>query len=445
MTRALIAGALALALAVAATASAQPAPRPHAPPFALTAKSRATALAAIEDALAHDYVVPELRAPLVAKLKDGERAGRYTTDDPFAFARLVVEDMNAVAHDHHLWMQVDPDAYKASLAPHAGGAGSPGGESGMDALQHHRDTLDHHGIAELRILPGNIRYLRITGFEWETDLTGGIYDDALRFLHDGDAIIIDIRGNPGGDHAAVRYLLSHFMEPDKLLLTFLSGGEAPKQSYTLEHVPAGRMIGKPLYVLVDGGVASAAEDFSYAVQQFKLGDLVGATTAGAANNNKLVQIAPGFTLSVSYGKPVHPVSNTNWEGTGVAPSVPTDPLHALPVAEQLALTRLASARGVSAESAQRYAWAKPAVDAELHPVALTDAQLGALAGTYGKATLALARGALVLSIPEHPNVPLVPMTADWFAVPGVDYLRVHVTPTAVELHFADGGSHAFKR
>src|SRR6185295_8308874 len=100
------------------------------------------------------------------------------------------------------------------------------------------------------------------------------------------AIVIDLRGNGGGDPLAVRYLVSHFMAPNQLLITFLEAGKAPEESRTLADLPAGRLTGKPLYVLTDRRCGSACEDFAYAVQQFKLGELVGATTAGAANNNR---------------------------------------------------------------------------------------------------------------------------------------------------------------
>ena len=41
------------------------------------------------------------------------------------------------------------------------------------------------------------------------------------------------------------------------------------------------MVGKPLYVLTGGSSASAAEEFIGHVAGFKLGELVGETTAGA--------------------------------------------------------------------------------------------------------------------------------------------------------------------
>ena len=285
-----------------------------------------------------------------------------------------------------------------------------------------------------RILGGNVRYLRIAGFEWVDDETGPAYDDAMRFLKGGDAAIIDLRGNGGGTHAAVRYLVSHFMRGDVLEMTFLAGSAVPEQSRTLEYLPAGRLQNLPLYVLIDGGTASAAEAFAYDVQQFKLGELVGARTVGAANNNKFLPIAPNFLLSVSFGRPLHAVSNTNWEGVGVAPTVDAPSQQALLVAHSLALKRLSEKQGVTAENLSDYAWAATAVEASLRPVVVTPEQLQDLAGRYRTTQVEFRDGALWLSRPDRPTVRLAPMTTDGlFAVDGSDRLRVRFTGQALEL------------
>ena len=45
-----------------------------------------------------------------------------------------------------------------------------------------------------------------------------------------------------------------------------------------------------------GRTGSAAEAFAYDIQQFKVGELIGAKTVGAANNNKLLPIAALLSL-----------------------------------------------------------------------------------------------------------------------------------------------------
>ena len=400
--------------------------RPPAP-VRLSPAERTAAVKAIGAALPESYVFPELRPTLVERLRQAQEAGRYDVADPGVFAERITDDLREVGHDGHLYLSFAPAEYAAALAPAASDAGS-------EAFDRRRALRDHFGLTELKVLPGNIRYLRISGFEWVQDETGAAYDDAMRFLKLGDAVIIDLRGNGGGASEAVQYLTSHFLPADTLLLTFLQGSGPQAQSRTLAYLPAGRLQGKPLYVLIDGGVASAAEEFTYHVQQFKLGELVGARTAGGANNNRLVPIAPGFMLSVSFGRPVHSVSNTNWEGVGIAPSVETAPAQALDAAQSLALSRLAQAPGATPDQLADYAWARPAVEARLHPVSLTAKQLRARAGSYGEIAVALRDGALWLTRANRPPRRLAPLDAEGlFAVDGVDVLRVRFTPKGLEL------------
>ena len=400
---------------------AQQAPEP------LTAADRERALGEVRKVLAEEYVVPAMRSRLVERLSRAEKEGRYDVEQRSVFAERVTEDLRDVARDGHLSLRHSPAQYTAALAPR-------GSDRGSEAFAERAALRAHHGLGEMRVLPGNIRYLKLTGFHWVTDRTGLAYDGAMRFLRDGDAVILDLRGNGGGHAAAVQYLVSHFLPADTLLLTFVQGSETPFQSRTLNHVPAGRLLGKPLYVLIDGNVASAAEELAYHVQQFKLGELVGDTTAGGANNNRLVPIAPAFLLSVSIGRPVHAVSGTNWEGAGIAPSVVADPERALDVAHSLALTRLAEGRGAAPEQLAEYAWVRTALEARLRPVTLPPGRLRGLAGSYGEAKVELRRDALWLVRPDRPARRLSPLTADGlFAVAGVDELRVRFRPEALEL------------
>jgi hypothetical protein len=300
----------------------------------------------------------------------------------------------------------------------------------------------------MQILPGNIRYLRIIHFEWVQDETGAVYDEAMRFLKDGDAVIIDLRGNGGGTAAATHYLLSHFRDPGSVDYISYAGSKQEPSSPALDYLPAGRLKGKVLYVLIDGGTGSGAEAVAYDLQQFKLGDLVGAKTAGAANNNKLLPIAPNFILSISYGRPEHVLSHSNWEGVGVHPDVEADPAQALDVAQALALKRLAELPGVASEALAEYAWARVAVEARLHPVTFSTEQLKAWAGRYGKPNvgygqveLILNDGTLWLERPSRPTARLSPLTSDGlFAIQGSEHLRARLSGKTLELLWWDDPS-----
>ena len=412
---------------------------------ALSPADRDAVLAAVRAALRSGYVFPEKVDAILASLETARKAGRYDIEDAGLLAERLSEDLRAASGDRHLYMLYDPAQYAASMVPPAA-AGAAGAEDSA-AFERRMAERAGQGLAEERVLPGNIRYLKISQFWWVNDETGAWYDSAMRFLRGGDAIIIDLRGNPGGSHAAVRYLVSHFMDGDALEMTFLASGKAPEQSRTLEHLPAGRLTGKPLYVLIDHDVGSAAEAFAYDVAQFRLGELVGATTAGAANNNRFVSIAPGFMLSLSYGRPVHPVSGTNWDGTGVVPTVSADPARALEAADTLALTRLLAAPGGDAAVRAERQWALDAAEAALNPVTLPAARLKGFAGHYGLVRVTLRDGALVMARAGRPDRRLAPLTADGlFAVEGSTMLRVRFKPGALDtLWMGDPEPRSFKR
>ena len=403
----------------------------------LSTQQRDTALLAIKNEFRQHYVFPEMRPKIIERLDARQRAGAYDTDDAVQFADRITRDLREVSDDRHLSLRVNAAAYVAAKS-------EPKSDAGEEAYYRRMAERSNHGLSEMKILPGNIRYLRVTGFRWVDDETGAAYDAAMRFLQGGDAIVIDVRNNGGGSHGAVRYLVSHFLDADTLELSFLEGSKPPSQSRALDYLPAGRLKGKPLYVLIDGQTASAAEAFAYDVQQFRLGELIGVKTVGAANNNKLVPIAPNFILSVSYGRPLHAVSGGNWEGRGVTPDVDAPSEQAPDVAQERALQRLLQAKDASAEQRRDYAWAQAGVAARLHPLTLDSDALAALAGRYRKAgtgpdaiEVAQCDGALWLTLPKKPPARLTPLTQDLFGVDGYEILRVRLLDKQLEILWLD--------
>lgn len=397
----------------------------------LLPEQRDAAVEAIIAALESQYVFPDRLPAIVQSLRAANANGRYDTADPAAFATRISEDISRSGIDTHLYLQYDPERFTAETTAQSDATAS---SIDLDAILAERARRAHYGLGEVRLLPGNVRYLRITAFNWVENETGQAYDDAMRFLRDADAIIIDVRGNGGGSHEAVRYALSHFMSSGQLLMTFLEAGKDPEQSRTLSYLPAGRITDTPLYVLIDGSTGSAAEDFAYSVQQFQLGRLVGQTTAGGANNNRFVPIPPGFLLSVSFGRPVHAVSGGNWEGTGVAPDVPTPAPNALDMAEKLALDGLLAGVDDDARRAE-YEWASVAVEARLHPVILPVEALRPRAGHYGEAMIDFRDEALWLTTkPGAPMRRMLPLTPDGllFALEGHEMLRARFAGSDLE-------------
>ena len=414
-----MAGAAALALQ-AATAAAQPAPaRP-----AAAAVDAAKVVADVRRILAANYVLPEMRPKLDAALAAGLASGRYNVADPAELASRINADLEKVARDKHLSIEYNP-AQHAELASQPPGSGAD--DAGPSAEDVRRATRMNHGIASLEVLPGNIRAMEYNGFVWAGPKTAEALDNAMRFLRDGDAVIIDLRRNGGGSPQAVQYLVSHFLEAGKPIVTFHMRGEPAETLSTLPTLPAGRMVGKPLYVLTSGHSASAAEEFIGHVAGYKIGELVGETSAGAGFRNEIFPVSGGYVISVSVGRAVLASTGKDWEGVGIGPASRTDPDKALEVAQARALRRLAAA--APANENRRLEAQAAVLEAQANPIR-TALPLASYAGTYGERTVAVEDGALTWRFGTGPKLEMVAVGPNEFTFADSPMTRVHFTVAA---------------
>ncbi|MEQ1865494.1 MAG: S41 family peptidase [Micropepsaceae bacterium] len=363
------------------------------------------------------YVFPDKRAAIVAAVKAARDGGAYDIANPQEMAEKLTADLSKASGDGHLYMNYNPAQF-ADLSRPAAGRHEPS----RFALDEGRERND--GYDEQKVLSGNVRYVRVSGFIWSEKTTPPIVDAAARFLSNGDAIVIDLRGNGGGHAEAVQRLVSYFFAGGTQELMRFHDGLSGKTDINrvLAKLPSPRLAGKPLYVLIDGGTGSAAEEFAYHIQQFKLGTLVGETTAGAANNNQLFPVAPFFVASVSVGRPEHPVSHTNWEKAGVAPQVTTPSADALNQAHLLALKILAA--GATQAQKDGYAWDIAGLEATLKPVQVSTQELDAYVGTYGVRRIWREGATLKFQREQRPVTDLIPMGPDLFGLASTASVRL---------------------
>jgi len=401
-----LAGAAALAL-IPATAGAQ---AQEAAAAAATAKVEPRAVVAdIKRILNANYVLPELRPQLAAALDKGLAAGRYNVSDPGVLSERINADLTAVAHDGHLGMHFDAKQ-SAQLAARPAGAGADDAPPTDEEIRF--ADRRNHGITQLKVLPGNIRYLESVGFFWGGDKTKEAYDNAMRFLKGGDAIIIDMRQNGGGSPDAVRYMISHFLEPNTPIVTFYMRGDPAEKLRTLASLPAGRLTGKPLYVLTGGRSASAAEEFIGHVGGYKIGELVGEKTAGAGYRNEFFPVAGGYVISVSVGRAVLASTGKDWEKVGIAPTIKATQSDALEVAQIHALRKLASS--ATGRDKEVFEGSAQVLEAQLKPVP-TSLPLPQYAGVYGVRHITNEGGKLIFQREGGPKGQLVAVGPNEFA------------------------------
>jgi hypothetical protein len=433
-------GAAALAL-IPATAGAQA----QEATAAAAAKVEPRAVVAdVKRILNENYVLPEMRPQLAAALDKGLAAGRYNVSDPGVLAERINEDLTAVAHDGHLGMHFDPKQ-SAELAAHHAGAGADDAPPTEEEIRF-ADRLNH-GITQLKVLPGNIRYLESIGFFWGGDKTKEAYDNAMRFLKGGDAIIIDMRQNGGGSPDAVRYMISHFLQPNTPIVTFYMRGQAGDRWSSLGGLPAGSLTGKPLYVLTGGRSASAAEEFVGHVGGYKIGELVGEKTAGAGYRNQFFPVAGGYVLSVSVGRAVLASTGKDWEKVGIAPTIKADQGNALEVAQIHALRKLASS--ATGRDKEVFEGSAQVLEAQLRPVP-TSLPLLQYVGVYGVRHITNEGGKLIFQREGGPKSQLVAVGANEFAFIADPMQRVKFkvagnSATELQLTRSDGSTAVASR
>ncbi|MBO9714105.1 S41 family peptidase [Sphingomonas sp.] len=388
---------------------------------------------AVRKAIAANYVLPARRPALDAALAKGLADGRYAVTDPGELARRITDDLFAVAHDKHLGLNFDP-RQSAALA----------GASGRDDAENNPvfdefARTHNHGVSELKVLDGNVRYLRYDGFLWTGAQSEAAIDSAMAFLRGGDAIIIDLRTNGGGSPDAVRRIASYFVPAGVKLVTFHLRSDPPTVSTTDKDVPGGRIAGVPVYVLASGRSASAAEEFLSHAKLQKFGTLVGETSAGAGYRNELIGIPQGFVLSVSIGRPELP-DGSDWEAKGVAPDIAASAPDALARAQIAALDTLAA----KAQGPRRaeLGWLADAQRARVAPAPLAR-PLAAYAGRYGPRTISVEDGKLVYRRDGGVTTALLPLGPDRFVMEADSGTQIRFTltggaVTGFELLNADG-------
>ncbi len=355
------------------------------------------------------YVLPELRAKFAAVIDKGIASGRYAVPDANLLTTRLNEDLASVSSDKHLGVMVDPERSRA-LASAAPGMGADDAPPTQDEIR--GAELTNHGLSQMKVLPGNIRYLEIEGFKWAGAASERAYDTAMAFLAGGDAVIIDVRNNGGGSPEAVRYAVSHFIAPNKPLMTFFMGGEGAESTSSLAATKAPRMVGKPLYVLSSKGSASAAEEFLGHIAGYKLGDVIGERSAGAGFRNEYFPLPSGMIISISVGRAVLASTGKDWEAVGIVPTVETTADKALDVAKVRALERVAE-QSEPERRAQLKAIAA-ALNAQINPVK-TELPLTAYAGVYGERTVQVGDKGLTIRRGENPVSPLIAVGPNRFA------------------------------
>jgi peptidase S41-like protein len=278
------------------------------------------------------YVDPDAAQKMAAALRAHENSGDDdAATEGEAFADLVTQQMQDVSHDKHVMM-----IYGAAIAPE-----SLQPPSAADIAAYRKEMERTNCRFEIvRVLPRNVGYLKLNSFP-DAEICGPRAAEAMAKLNDVDAIIFDLRDNPGGYANMVALIATYLFDRPTHLNDFYNRGEnTTEESWTLAPVAGNKLADKPAFVLTSQMTFSAAEAFSYDLKMLKRATLVGETTSGRGHMAMGRRIDDHFMIRVPDIKVVNPISKTNWDGTGVEPDVKVKAADALATADKLAESKL---------------------------------------------------------------------------------------------------------
>ena len=168
------------------------------------------------------------------------------------------------------------------------------------------------------MLEDGIGYIKITEFSGKTP-EQYIKEYGSLEGQDMEALVIDLRNNPGGRLDAVCNVLRQIL-PEGLIVY-----DEDKYGNRTEETCSGiHEISIPLAVLINGGSASASEIFAGAVKDYEKGVLVGETTYGKGIVQTLRTFTDGSAIKLTTSHYYTPLGN-DIHGVGIEPDVKISP------------------------------------------------------------------------------------------------------------------------
>ncbi|MFE9749928.1 S41 family peptidase [Saccharothrix saharensis] len=280
--------------------------------------------------LVEHYVFADVAEKLDALLAARLAAGAYDVTTPEELGAAVTADLQSVNGDRHLRLKFHPDQV-------------PEGDDAA-LMQEVARSFDQSlgGVPQLRRLTGNVVHLELGPSLFPVAWAAEGITAAFTLASRGDALIIDLRANTGGDPETVALVCGYLLDEATHLNTLHErGGEASRQFWSPTQVPGRRFGGtKPVYVLTSGKTFSGAEELAYDLQQLGRATVVGERTGGGAHPRRGFTVHPHLEATIPVARAVNPVSGTNWELVGVTPDVAVPAAAALDRAHREALAEL---------------------------------------------------------------------------------------------------------
>ena len=180
-----------------------------------------------------------------------------------------------------------------------------------------RDMIKIKDIKEARILEDGIGYIRLVEFRENT--AADINTVLTRLSKQGmNALILDLRNNPGGLLDAAVKVAEKFIEKGKLIV-YTRGR---KETQNMEFIAASSrpILNLPLVVLINEGSASGSEIVAGCLQDYKRAIIIGTKSFGKGSVQSVLPLSDGSALRLTTSRYFTPLGKIIQE-KGVTPDI----------------------------------------------------------------------------------------------------------------------------
>jgi carboxyl-terminal processing protease len=180
-----------------------------------------------------------------------------------------------------------------------------------------RDIIKIKDIKTAKILEDGIAYIRLVEFRENTDQD---MDAVLANLKkEGmNALILDLRNNPGGLLDAAAAVSEKFIPKNKIIVS--TKGRKKSQNMEITSTLNTPILDCPMVVLINEGSASGSEIVAGCLQDYKRAIIVGIKSFGKGSVQSVLPLSDGSALRLTTSKYFTPLGR-EIHGKGVIPDV----------------------------------------------------------------------------------------------------------------------------
>lgn len=335
------------------------------------------------------YVYPEQGKKIAAAVEEKYLSGGYDTllkEEDLAYQLTL--DLERISNDQHWHVAYDPLGSPEEVDPEH--ENDPERMAGYLA----KARRENFGFSKVEILEGNIGYISQNLF-YPSEYGGETAIAAMNFVANCKALIFDIRANHGGYPSMVQLVISYLYDETPRLLNSLyyRPTNDTQQFWTFPTVPGKRLPQVPVFILTSRETASGAEEFAYNLKHLGRATIIGESTSGMAHPITKEFINDGFSIRIPYGRPINPVTQSDWEETGVIPHIKTHRKTALATAHLKALEVMRET-AQNEEEKRSLEWMYEIVAIQYEPITIPVDALEKFIGEYQQREFLVKDGSL---------------------------------------------------